>query len=232
MKNKIYNKILTINLISIRYLEKKDCRFYRTCEVKDTKKFMIGIIICLVIIVLLVGFCIVFTCYYKKKIRERKKKQLIQMYKKYFLFQDLMKPIIYNREKIQETKEKEMCAICLQDFIINKSKICITPCKHIFHFYCIKKHILSSEHCECPLCKFDLLTNLDEDKLSVNNLDLSPINEDDNPINENPNKIIIKENQFSNENLNDKINLNNNIENSEIKNENENEINTVQIIEY
>ena len=66
MKNIINNKILTI-LISIRYLEKKDCRFYRTCEVKDTKKFMIGIIICLVIIVFLVGFCIVFTCYYKKK---------------------------------------------------------------------------------------------------------------------------------------------------------------------
>ena len=232
MKNIINNKFLTIYLISIRYLEKKDCRFYRTCEVKDTKKFMIGIIICLVIIVLLVGFCIVFTCYYKKKIRERKKKQLIQMYKKYFLFQDLMKPIIYNREKIKETKEKEMCAICLQDFIINKSKICITPCKHIFHFYCIKKHILSSEHCECPLCKFDLLSNLDEDKLSINNLDLSPINEDDNPIYENPNKIIIKENRFSDENLNNKINLNDNIENSEIKNENENEINTVQIIEY
>ena len=154
------------------------------------------------------------------------------MYRKYFLFQDLMKPIIYEREKIQEIKEKETCAICLQDFIINKSKICITPCKHIFHFYCIKKYILSSEHCECPLCKFDLLTNLNEDKLSINNLDLSPINEDDNPINENPNKIIIKENQFSNENLNDKINSNNNIENSEIKNENENEINTVQIIEY
>ena len=76
MKNKIYNKILTINLISIRYLEKKDCRFYRTCEVKDTKKFMIGIIICLVIIVLLVGFCIVFTCYYKKK-NKRKKKETI-----------------------------------------------------------------------------------------------------------------------------------------------------------
>ena len=32
--------------------------------------------------------------------------------------------------------------------------------------------------------------------------------------------------------LNNKINLNDNIENSGIKNENENEINTVQIIEY
>ena len=227
MKNKINNKILKIYLISIRFLEKKDCRFYRTCEVKDQKKFIIGIIICLIIIVFLIGFCIIFTCYYKKKIKEKKKKELFQLYKKYFLFQDLMKPAIYEEKKIKETKE--ICAICLQDFVINKSKICKTPCQHIFHFYCIKKYILSSEHCECPLCKFDLLSNLDEDKLNVSNLDLSPINEEDNPINEIPQKIIIKENQFSNENLND-INTNNNKENPD--NKNENEINTIQIIEY
>jgi len=82
MYNKINNKILKIYLISIRFLEKKDCRFYRTCEVKDQKKFLIGIIICLVIIVLLIGFCIVFTCYYKKKIKEKKKKQINKIKKK------------------------------------------------------------------------------------------------------------------------------------------------------
>jgi len=220
MKNKIDNKILKIYLFSIRFLEKKDCRFYRTC---DQKKFIIEIIICLIIFVFLIGICMVFAYYYKKN----KKKELFQLCKKYFLFQDLMKPAIYEEKKIKETKE--ICAICLQDFVINKSKICKTPCQHIFHFYCIKKYILSSEHCECPLCKFDLLSNLDEDKLNVSNLDLSPINEEDNPINEIPQKIIIKENQFSNENLND-INTNNNKENPD--NKNENEINTIQIIEY
>ena len=227
MKNEINNKILKIYLISIRFLEKKDCRFYRTC---DKKKFIIEIIICLIIFVFLIGICMIFAYYYKKQ----KKKELFQLFKKYFLFQDLMKPAIYEEKKIKETKE--ICAICLQDFVINKSKICKTPCQHIFHFYCIKKYILSSEHCECPLCKSDLLSYLDENKINVSNLDVSPINEEDNPINENSQKIIIKENQFSHENLNDKQNSNNNnnneISNNENENENEHEINTVQIVEY
>jgi hypothetical protein len=221
MKNKIKKNFFKLILFSFRFLkEKHDCRFYRTCAVKNSKNFMIGIIICLLIIIILIGLFVIFTCYYKKKIKERKKQELIQIYKKYFLFQDLMKPIIYNEEKIKEIKEKEVCAICLQDFIINKSKICKTPCQHIYHFYCIKKYILSSENCECPLCKFELLSNLDENKLDVEHLDLSPVNEEDNPINEIPNKIIIKENQFSIENLN-----NNNDGGGDQNGEIENEIN-------
>jgi hypothetical protein len=229
MKNKIKKNFLKIFSFSLRYLKgKTDCRFYRTCTVKNSKNFMIGIIICILIVIILIALFVIFTCYYKKKIREKKKKQLLQMYKKYFLFQDLMKPLIYNEEKIKELKEKEACAICLQDFVINKSKICKTPCQHIFHFYCIKKYILSSEHCECPLCKFELLTDLDEDKLDVEHLDLSPINEEDNPANEIPNKIIIKENILSTENLNDN-NEDGHDQNGKIENENNNRI---QFIEY
>ena len=61
------------------------------------------------------------------------------------------------------------CAICIENFI-NKCLICITPCKHIFHYECLCKFIESAKEnqkiiIKCPLCNYDFL----EKKIMIEN---------------------------------------------------------------
>ena len=52
------------------------------------------------------------------------------------------------------------CLICLEKFQ-DKILVCITPCKHIFHYECLHKlsdwKIEEQLNLKCPLCKFDLI---------------------------------------------------------------------------
>jgi hypothetical protein len=98
--------------------------------------------------------------------------------KKHYLFQKLMK---WNYYKKNEKNEEEVCPICLQKFNVNISKICVTPCKHIFHFYCLKKFVFEFNNFNCPYCKKDYLTNK---KFNLQDIRIIPLNEEDNPINE------------------------------------------------
>ena len=66
------------------------------------------------------------------------------------------------------------CAICIEKFI-DKYLICITPCKHIFHYECLSNFIESIKGkknpiIKCPLCQYDFLEEENGDKrLNKNN---------------------------------------------------------------
>ena len=63
------------------------------------------------------------------------------------------------------------CSICLENFN-KKSKVAITPCKHVFHYKCIREWAFKNILCpKCPNCNHEIL----KDKEDNNN-----INENDN----------------------------------------------------
>ena len=74
---------------------------------------------------------------------------------KYYLFQNDLKWIIYNDNL---KKFNENCTICLENFILEKTKVCHTPCNHIFHFSCLRNYIFQTGDIHCPNCKFDFLS--------------------------------------------------------------------------
>ena len=82
--------------------------------------------------------------------------------KKHYLFQNDLKLIIYNNDMI---KYGEECTICLENFIVNKVRVCLTPCHHIFHFSCLKQYIFKSNDTHCPNCKFDFFSLLEGKKI-------------------------------------------------------------------
>ena len=130
------------------------------------------------------------------------KKNMINMFKKHFLFQNLIIPEIF----IEKLKFYDnICSICLNVFIENHSKICVTQCHHVFHFYCLKKYILENNGRKCPNCNYDLFGIFDKIKFNYNIVKIIPLDENDNPIYEkknnvkinnkdNLNKILINEN--------------------------------------
>ena len=81
----------------------------------------------------------------------------IYLLKKHYLFQNDLKWIIYNEDL---KKFNENCTICLENFIIEKTKVCHTPCNHIFHFSCLRNYIFQSGDIHCPNCKFDFYSLL------------------------------------------------------------------------
>ena len=78
---------------------------------------------------------------------------------KYYLFQNDLKWIIYNDNL---KKYNENCTICLENFILGKTKVCHTPCNHIFHFSCLRNYIFQSGDIHCPNCKFDFFSLINE----------------------------------------------------------------------
>ena len=126
------------------------------------------------------------------------KKDMINIIKKHFLFQNLIIPEFF----IEKLKFYDnICSICLNVFIENKSKICVTQCHHVFHFYCLKKYVLENNGRKCPNCNYDLFRILDKIKFNYNLVKIIPLDEKDNPNNEKKNK----ENKIINK---DKDNLN------------------------
>ena len=123
------------------------------------------------------------------------------------------------------TNDCTECAICIEKFV-DKCLICITPCKHIFHYECLSKFIETAKGkqkptIKCPLCNYDFLEEKNEDKKlneinnisnHINNIE---INNNENNNNENNNiEININENN-NNENNNE---INNNLNNNENNN--------------
>ena len=79
-----------------------------------------------------------------------------------------------NKEKLNELFSKKMaehyykkeyneygggCSICLENFK-KKSKVSITPCKHVFHYKCIKDWLYkNAKNPKCPNCNKEVLVN-------------------------------------------------------------------------
>jgi hypothetical protein len=188
----LLNFLLIFNCQSINNL-----RYNDENNLNDKIKVNKTLYIVLITFIIFIFFILIFFAilYIKVIIKnERKKKSLIKYKKNYFL-QEIVKPIIYkNNNLIQEGVD--LCPICLQNFLSNTSKIFITSCKHIFHFYCFKKYILSSSQCECPICKFNFFSDIDENKIDIGKLKpIIELDENDNPEFENKKQnLMLKEN--------------------------------------
>jgi hypothetical protein len=50
------------------------------------------------------------------------------------------------------------CTICLDIFVLNKSKVLITPCQHMFHYKCLKDWLYKNKnHTICPNCNLNFI---------------------------------------------------------------------------
>lgn len=98
----------------------------------------------------------------------------------HFLFQNIMKPEIFS-ERFKSAEKN--CSICLLDFVVDKSKICITNCHHIFHFYCLKKYVLNKKGKKCPICNNNFFEIFENIKIDEKKIKIIPLNEKDNPLN-------------------------------------------------
>ena len=140
----------------------------------------------------------------RRRQRKRKKLELLKKKQKFYLLNSEIKSIDYKKDICNNEEE---CPICLENYTFDK-KICITPCKHIFHHICLKDYIYGSDEMKCPICKFDMWKCL-KDK----NIDFSKIKINDG--------ILEKKKKKKKEKTNNLINSNNstiNISNNEIEN--------------
>ena len=176
---------------------------------------------------------------------EEKKNKINELFKK------KLKKIKYLKKL--NVNETTACSICLEEFIENKSLVCITPCLHIFHYDCIYNWLFSeNSNCQCPYCNYDLLSNKeptkrhkkqeinnateknDKNENKSNKKEKIPTKEDNNKIYNTSERIIKKHKKNKDKNNNNDIkninkndnNINNNINNkidNNFENKKENE---------
>ena len=64
-------------------------------------------------------------------------------------------------------KDSNTCTICIEDFKENKSKVSITPCKHVFHYQCLSnwlhKNVMNPK---CPNCNNNLIQDIKDSDIS------------------------------------------------------------------
>lgn len=160
------------------------CELNKTCINCLTKKinfkkifiyFGIGILIILIIIILTIFILKYFNInpflnisYNRKKTKEE---ILIIQKKIHCLFEQILK-----EENYIENNEKEKCIICLDELKINE-KVCFLPCKHVFHFKCLKLYFYDNLCSVCPLCKYDLFQIIDKKKVNFNEIEINSQND-------------------------------------------------------
>jgi len=176
-------KILSYCLLSLKISFQKNLRFLHKDDNKINNKNSQPTFI-EIIIITLIGIFILFIIlfiFYKYFIDYYINSNSIPNFnivskselKKYYLFQKLMQYKYYKNDK------EEICPICLEKFNKNISKICTTPCNHIFHFYCLKKYVFQFNNLTCPLCKKEYLK---DNNFNLYGIRIIPLNESDNPI--------------------------------------------------
>ena len=160
-----YDKIIILlEFLNNNIFENDDDSFEIEIETKNKstirKKYIIIItVVIITTLILIIVPYIIYTYIKKKKLNEEiNKKGEKEMNKKEEMFQKILKNIL-----VQTLSSKDIiidypqCAICLQKFI-SKCSICITPCKHVFHYECLKKLALTkindSSALKCPLCNY------------------------------------------------------------------------------
>ena len=148
----------------------------------------------------------------------------INLKKKIYIFKNIMKPIQYNIKGHE--KYGTQCMICLDNFDENK-QICLTNCKHVFHYKCLYDYIIHTSDSHCPDCKFDFFTLIENESIEYSKINIESYrNNSDNNI-ENNNQIMnlnininnINNNSNSNNNINNNDNNNNNDENNNTNNQ-------------
>ena len=227
-----YDKIII--LLNFQIDNKNNSDIDESIEIKidtnnsNNKKNSLRNIILIVIFSILgisVMIVINFICYRRKEIQdiqiqneiikqeELKKKQREEKINKLLISKE------FNENYI--TNNCTECTICLEKFI-DKCLICITPCKHIFHYECLNNFVEAIKGkkkpiIKCPLCNYDFLEENEGKKLNeINNISNHINNNEINNI-----EININENNNIENNINE--NNNNQINNNEI-NTNENNV--------
>ena len=167
-----------------------------------SKKAIILLVVCGILLLLIIILIILYI-FLRKKInriennrrneeneREEKikrNKQLIE-----YLLENDLKAKLFTKEIIVNDCEK--CSICLEAFEYNKSQVSITPCKHIFHFDCLKNWLETEVlNPHCPNCKYSILSNIDLKSINLNknnNNNDANINKNDNLYNRSENVVI------------------------------------------
>ena len=180
-----YDKIIILlEFYNKNIFENDEDNFEIEIETKNMsiikRKNIIRIIGTLIIFFILTIFITrTYSCIKKKKInRELKRVLETERNKKVELFQNIFKNVLTQTELSSRNiiKDYSQCPICLQTFLL-KCSICITPCKHVFHYECLKKFaetkIDDISTLKCPLCNFVFLNKkLKGLKCSRNNFQL------------------------------------------------------------
>ena len=112
-------------------------------------------------------------------------------------------------------KDNTTCTICIEDFKENKSKVSITPCKHVFHYQCLSnwlhKNVMNPK---CPNCNHNLIQDVKDsdiakennvvspERINVNSIRVRTTGEDDIVTNNRMNEEIVIENLESTRNRN------------------------------
>ena len=77
------------------------------------------------------------------------------------------------------------CSICLENFN-KKSKVAITPCKHVFHYKCIREWAFKNILCpKCPNCNHEILKEKEDNNNMNENNNNDSVNKNDNYTNNN-----------------------------------------------
>ena len=122
---------------------------------------------CLLFVILCIRNLIIYRRQRNNAINEAERKELLIKQKLTYLFTKEIKPFNFSLEK---PILDENCPVCLEKFD-SKKQICITPCKHYYHYYCLSKYAIETKDTLCPLCKFNYLSILDNKNISFTTIE-------------------------------------------------------------
>ena len=68
------------------------------------------------------------------------------------------------------TKDGNTCTICIDDFVEKKSRVCVTPCKHVFHYKCLNNWLVKNViNPKCPNCNYNLVQDVKDSDINNTN---------------------------------------------------------------
>ena len=73
-----------------------------------------------------------------------------------FLLKNTLAPKKFNKKYGE--KDGLTCTICIENFRVGKSRVCITPCQHVFHYKCLSNWLRNKDTTyKCPVCNCNIL---------------------------------------------------------------------------
>ena len=166
-------------------------------EVPIAKKFkaiFFFLTINLITVIIIVIIIVYYRCKKHLEIARLQNEEIKRKQKEDEKINKLFETILISKEFNENdiTNNCTECSICIEKFV-DKCLICITPCKHIFHYECLSKFIETAKGkqkpvIKCPLCNYDFLDekNVNKNLNSFNNINNGSIN---NLINKNENNM-------------------------------------------
>ena len=75
------------------------------------------------------------------------------------LLKTTLAPMKYNIYLgVKDGNPCNVCTICIEEFKVDKSKVSITPCQHVFHFQCLSDWLMKNLiNPKCPNCNYNLI---------------------------------------------------------------------------